>query len=54
MKKRYEAPITDCISVELEQMIALSATDTTDETINNLSREEEYFEFEFYLWDSFE
>ena len=51
---RYEAPITDCISVELEQMIALSAADTTDETINNLSREEEYFEFEFYLWDSFE
>ena len=39
MKKRYETPTTQWFAVELEQMIALSVIDTTDEIANNLSRE---------------
>lgn len=54
MKKRYETPTTRCIKVAMQQMIAMSLTGTTDETLNNLSREVDDTAFESSVWDEFD
>lgn len=39
MKRTYIIPQTLCIEVQLQQMIAMSANGSTDETGGNLSRQ---------------